>query len=64
MTTTKDKIIDEIEHRWRHDYLGAVDVPWMVNELRWVRHMLRVTWPKGSRPGWVSLVLGEESSDE
>jgi len=57
---SKDKIIDEIEDRWRDDCLGAVDVPWMCNELRWVRHMLRTNWPNGTRPGWVSLVLGEE----
>lgn len=56
---SKDEIIRQIELRYESTRAG-LDVSWLVNEVQWMRDMLRREWPDGQRPGWVELVLDDQ----
>lgn len=57
----KDGIVEEIERTWRGlSSIAWLDVAWLLNEVQWMRLMLRQEWPADARPKWVSEVLGDE----
>lgn len=56
----KDEIIRDIDARLKRNETAWIDVAWLVNEVQWMRDMLRREWPDRKRPGWVELVLDDQ----
>lgn len=55
----KDDIVADIEAKWRSHLASWVDVAWLINEVQWMRLMLKQEWPADARPEWASEVLGD-----
>ena len=60
-STTKNELLARMANDLENgsDSISELEVAWLVNELLWIRELLRRQWAVEDRPDWVNLVLCE-----